>query len=91
MEILRKNLILVMEKTSQVIFGHIVGPDISQVFGIICISGGYPDLLPGFYQVITPISVGISRIHKGKPIRHLSEKMREKYEILLQFLYIYVF
>ena len=52
-------------------FGEKIGTRFSQVFGIICISGGYQDLLPGFYQVFTLISVGISRIQRGKPIRNL--------------------
>ena len=49
----------------------------SQVFGIICISGGYQDLLPGFYQVFTIISVGISMIQRGKPIRNLLDKINK--------------
>ena len=39
---------------SQVIFGFFL-TSVSQVFGIICISGGYQDLLPGLYQVFTLI------------------------------------
>ena len=54
------------------------GTRFSQVFAIICISGGYQDLLPGFYQVFTLNSIGISRFQRGKPTRNLPGKKLEK-------------
>ena len=54
-------------------FWKIVGTRFSQVFGIICISGGYQDLLPGFYQVFTLNSVGISRFQRETSTRNLPE------------------
>ena len=46
----------------------------SRISGIVCISGGYLDLLPGFYQVLTLNSMGNSMFQRGKPTRNLSEK-----------------
>ena len=41
------------------------------MFGITCISGGYQDLLLGFYQVFNLIYLGIYENYIGKPTRSL--------------------
>ena len=47
----------------------------AQVFGIICITGGYQDVRTGFYQVFTLHTVGISRFQREKPTRNLPEQI----------------
>ena len=69
--ILAVGTLLVTEEISHVIFGNKIGTRFSQVFGVICISGGHQDLPPDFYQFFSFISVGISRIQRGKPTRNL--------------------
>ena len=49
----------------------------SMISVIMLISGGYQDLLPGFYQVFTFNSLGISRFQSGKPTRNLLEKTKK--------------
>ena len=51
----------------------------SNISDIICISGGYQDLLPGFYQVFIFSSPGVSRFQRGNPSRHLWRKNNENY------------
>ena len=58
-----------------------IGTIFSQVFDIICTSGGYQDLLPGFYQVFTLIYLGISRFQREKPTRTRIEKIEKPYKI----------
>ena len=54
-------------------FWKIFGTRFSQVFGIICISGGHQDLPPGFYHVFILIYLGMSRIQREKPARNQLE------------------
>ena len=61
-------------------FWKIFGTRFSQVFGIICISGGYQDVRTGFYQVFTLHTVGISRFQREKPTRNLPEKDEKIYK-----------
>ena len=75
-------------------FWKTIGTIFSQVFGIICISGGHQDLLPSFYQVFTLISVGISRIQDSegktyqKPIRTNKVKIKDSYSNSFIFLFL---
>ena len=52
-------------------FWNLFGTIFSQILGIICISGGYQDLLPGFYQMFTLIDLGMFELFTGKPTRNL--------------------
>ena len=52
----------------------------SRILVIICISGGYQDLLLGLYQVFTLIYLGISKLQKETPTRNWVEKIRKIYE-----------
>ena len=61
------------------IFWKMFGTRCSQVFGIICISGGYQDLLPGFYQGFTLNSLGMFRFQRGKPIRKHKQNTQSNY------------
>jgi len=54
------------------------------VVGIICTSGGYQDLLPGFYQGFTLNSVRNFRCQRDKPTRKLLEKVRTKQKNIIQ-------
>ena len=64
------------------------GTRFSRIFGISSLSGGYQDLLLGFYQVFTLNSVGISKFQREKSTRNLPENIGKTYKIPIIVIYI---
>ena len=69
-------------------FWEQIGTKFSRILGISSLSGGYQDLLLGFYQVFTLNSVGISKFQREKSTRNLPENIGKTYKIPIIVIYI---